>query len=94
MYIEVLKCKCGALFAGTSEPENEDWESDVAKYVAAGCSVVTMKAGTFQLAKCRCKEYTPPSIPSTSLSDRMKLSHLEKVWDKYTWVQFETLLPE
>jgi hypothetical protein len=32
-------------------------------------------------------------IKITTLEDSMKLEHLIKVWNKYTWIQIENLLP-
>lgn len=32
-------------------------------------------------------------LPSNTINDKLKMEHLERVWDKYTAAQIEQLLP-
>jgi hypothetical protein len=57
MEIQVIKCKCGKVFAACAQPEcfiDKEWLKDLRKYLAGGCAVAMMDANDFRFEKCEC----------------------------------------
>ncbi len=54
---QVIKCKCGKVFAACREPEcytEKDWMKDMRKYVIDGCTVDMVNTNEFQFENCVC----------------------------------------
>lgn len=65
--IQIIKCKCGEVFAACQEPEcwtEKDWQKDIRKYVGEGCSVETVDRGTWSFGSCKCENESVQIIPT------------------------------
>lgn len=54
---QVLKCKCGKIFAACIEPEcytDKKWQKDLRKYVLKGATVEILETPVFTLESCVC----------------------------------------
>lgn len=61
--IQVIICKCGATFAGCTEPEcytDSGWLKDLGLYLKKGCSIEMRKELTFQKCTCEKKKKKKP----------------------------------
>lgn len=59
--IQVIKCKCGSVFAGCVEEEcytDKGWMRELRKYVLKGCTVDMIDRESFQFQKCTCNKGT------------------------------------
>lgn len=68
---QVIKCKCGSIFAACCVPEcytTSDWIKDLKKYVKAGFEVDMLNIGSFSLAKCTCGESVVESVDKDQLN--------------------------
>ncbi len=55
---QVIKCKCGAIFAACIAPEcytDSEWLKDVKKYSKEGCEIDTIPKSEFAFGKCSCE---------------------------------------
>ena len=55
--IQVIKCKCGRIFASCQEPEcwtDEEWQQDVRENVIKGNSIEMVKQGEWKFESCVC----------------------------------------
>lgn len=52
---EVVKCKCGAVFAAcVVGHQDAEWHKNLRKYMAQGYQVSHVAAGDFIFSKCEC----------------------------------------
>jgi hypothetical protein len=57
MGVQVVKCKCGEIFAGYREPEcfeDAEWHKDIRKWIKMGYTVET--AERIKFGECKCNE--------------------------------------
>lgn len=56
---QVLKCKCGKVFAACIEPEcytDKEWQKKLREYVLKGATVEILETPVFTLESCVCKK--------------------------------------
>lgn len=54
---QVIKCKCGNIFAACRVPEcytDQEWTRDLRDYVLDGCTVDVVDASSFNFDRCMC----------------------------------------
>jgi hypothetical protein len=59
--IQVIKCKCGSIFAACVEEEcyiDKEWTRELRKYVLKGCTVDMIDKTSFEFQKCTCNKET------------------------------------
>ena len=57
--IQVLKCKCGEVFAACQEPmcyTEKDWLKDLTKTLKEGGTIAMVEQGNWNFGKCKCDE--------------------------------------
>lgn len=55
--IQIIACVCGGVFAACCEPEcyeEVDWQKDMRRYVANGCTVKLIPKGELKFSTCTC----------------------------------------
>lgn len=67
---QVIKCKCGNVFAACVEPHcytDSDWQRDLRKYVKQGNLVELVDCSSFNFEECKCKEIEEANSSQVSL---------------------------
>ena len=62
MQFQVIKCKCGEIFAASRVPEcyqDSEWMRDLRKEVKNGNSVEIVEQGKWKFGPCKCKAEKP-----------------------------------
>lgn len=66
--IQVIKCKCGSIFAASKVPEcyqDMEWLKKLREYSLRGCDVEVIDSGKgFQFEKCKCGMKEGDSLPN------------------------------
>lgn len=65
MQFQVIKCKCGEIFACCVVPEcytDTDWMRDLRKEVKNGNSVEIVEQGKWKFGNCKCKIKEPANL--------------------------------
>lgn len=60
--VQVIRCKCGAIFAGCIVPEcymDNEWLKDVKKYAIKGNVIEVINSDTFKFQECTCGKTEP-----------------------------------
>lgn len=73
---QVIKCKCGEIFAACVEPEcymNADWQREMRKCVKKGCTVEIMPCGDAKMSKCKCKELAKELAESNTNQTKLEI---------------------
>lgn len=69
--VQIIKCKCGAVFAGCLEPEcyiDKDWLDSLRDYVEyRKCTVHMVESKNIQFTSCTCKKNKREQIKTTQL---------------------------
>jgi hypothetical protein len=61
--IQTIKCPCGKIFAASREPycyTDSEWQRNMRRYVANGCSVSVVNSGEWKFEKCECPNMKKP----------------------------------
>ncbi len=57
--VQIIKCKCGNVFAASTEPEcysDSEWQKNLRNYIKEGCTVEMVEESTWQFQKCVCNK--------------------------------------
>lgn len=57
--IQIIKCKCGKVFAAATEPHcyvDVEWQRDMRKYIKRGCSVEMVNNHEWKFEECVCEK--------------------------------------
>ena len=66
--IQVIKCKCGSIFAASKVPEcyqDKEWLKNLRDYSLRGCDIEIIEGGKgLQFEKCKCGMKEKDSLPN------------------------------
>ncbi len=65
--VQIIRCKCGSVFAACHEPEcytDDDWIADLKAYVLQGSTVGLVKGTDFKFENCICSKLEEQSEQS------------------------------
>ena len=57
--IQVIKCKCGSIFAAAAEPNcysDAEWQREMRKYIKKGCTVEMTNNHEWKFEHCTCEK--------------------------------------
>ena len=63
--VQVIKCKCGKVFAMCLAPEcyqDAEWMRDIRKYSKKGCTVEIGDSSNFKFEDCTCEKKEEPTL--------------------------------
>jgi len=72
--VQVIKCKCGSVFAGCVEEEcytDKEWTKSLREYVLKGCTVDMVDRPDFKFERCTCDK--TPKQPELFAAEPVKI---------------------